>query len=253
MAELRVLKEGLRVWKATPQELTEVPPVWAKQPEVIQLVQAVVPWVQVVCWDLAEAQLVLAVAGIVVALEAGWLDLVVVLMYQKVVGTAGSGIVVAGIVVVGTVAVAMDHLVLLAKLTVWLQVLVVGLLGLVVDWDLVASQWVLVEPQGQVVGQVLVGCLEVLVELVVVLEVVVQVVDLLVLVDQHLVHLVPLVVVLVVRLWVLLLAVRLAEPLAVQVGLVVEPKVVDQVVPLVVARMVQAAHLVNLVVHWWIC
>lgn len=254
MAELRVLKEGLRVWKATPQELTEVPPVWAKQPEVIQLVQAVVPWVQVVCWDLAEAQLVLAVAGIVVALEAGWLDLVVVLMYQKVVGTAGSGIVVAGIVVVGTVAVAMDHLVLLAKLTVWLQVLVVGLLGLVVDWDLVASQWVLVEPQGQVAGQkVLVGCLEVLVELVVVLKVVVQVVDLLVLVDQHLAHLVPLVVVLVVRLWVLLLAVRLAEPLAVQVGLVVEPKVVDQVVPLVVARMVQAAHLVNLVVHWWIC
>lgn len=249
MAELRVLKEGLRVWKATPQELTEVPPVWAKQPEVIQLVQAVVPWVQVVCWDLAQAQLVLAVAGIVVALEAGWLDLVVVLMYQKVVGTAGSGIVVAGIVVVGTVAVAMDHLVLLAKLTVWLQVLVVGLLGLVVDWDLVASQWVLVEPQGQVAGQkVLVGCLEVLVELVVVLKVVVQVVDLLVLV-----HLVPLVVVLVVRLWVLLLAVRLAEPLAVQVGLVVEPKVVDQVVPLVVARMVQAAHLVNLVVHWWIC
>lgn len=254
MAELRVLKEGLRVWKATPQELTEVPPVWAKQPEVIQLVQAVVPWVQVVCWDLAQAQLVLAVAGIVVALEAGWLDLVVVLMYQKVVGTAGSGIVVAGIVVVGTVAVAMDHLVLLAKLTVWLQVLVVGLLGLVVDWDLVASQWVLVEPQGQVAGQkVLVGCLEVLVELVVVLKVVVQVVDLLVLVDQHLAHLVPLVVVLVVRLWVLLLAVRLAEPLAVQVGLVVEPKVVDQVVPLVVARMVQAAHLVNLVVHWWIC
>lgn len=92
-----------------------------------------------VCWDLAEAQLVLAVAGIVVALEAGWLDLVVVLMYQKVVGTAVAGIVVSGIVVVGTVAVAMDHLVLLAKLTVWLQVLVVGLLGLVVDWDLVAS------------------------------------------------------------------------------------------------------------------
>jgi len=43
LAELRVLKEGLRVWKAMPQELTEVPPVWAKQLEVIQLVQVVVP------------------------------------------------------------------------------------------------------------------------------------------------------------------------------------------------------------------
>eukprot|EP00435_Cladocopium_sp_Y103_P043508 s2015_g12.t1 len=230
--------EGLRVWKAMPQELMEEPLVWAKQLEVIQLVQVVVPWVQVVCWDLAEAQLVLAV----------------VLMDQEVLGTAVAGIVVAGIVVVGTVVVAMDHLVLLAKPTVWLPAVVVGLLGLVVGWDLVVSQWVLVELQGQVVGQkVLVGCLEVLVELVVVLEVVVQVVDLLVLVDQHLVHLVRLVVVPGGGLWVLLLAVQLAELLAVQVGLVVEPKVVDQVVPLVVARMVQAAHLVNLVVHWWIC
>ena len=253
MAELRVLKEGLRVWKATPQELTEVPPVWAKQLEVIQLVQVGVPWVQLVCWGLVEAQLVLAVAGIVVALEDGWLDLVVVLMGRMAVGTKVAGLVVAGIVVVGTMVVAMDRLVP-AKPTVWLQVLVVGLLGLVVGWDLAESQWVLVELQDWVVGQkVLVGCLEVLVESVVVLEVVVQVVDLLVLVDQHPVHLVLLVVVPVLGLWVLLLAVRLAKLSAVQVGLVVEPKGVDQVVPLVVARMVQAAHLVNLAVHWWIC
>ena len=151
MAELRVLKEAPRVWKATPKELTEVPRVWAKQLEVIQLVQVVVPSVQGVCWDLAGAQLVLVEAGIVVALEVGWLDLVVVLMDQKVVGTAVAGIVVAGIVVAGKVVVVMDHLVLLARPMVWLQVVVVGLLGLVVGWDLVVSQWVLVEPQGQVV------------------------------------------------------------------------------------------------------